>query len=50
MFGDCNVFYDLIAGSYTVLGLVSETGGVRYIEPLAPTEWTADSLAGSGIR
>ena len=50
VFGDCNAFYDLIAGSYTVLGLVSETGGVRYIEPLVQTEWTADSLAGSGIR
>ena len=38
VFGDCNVFYDLIAGTYTVLGLVSETGGVRYIEPLTPTK------------
>lgn len=50
VYGDCNAFYDLIAGSYTMLGLVSETGGVRYIEPLSPTEWTADALAGSGVR
>jgi hypothetical protein len=50
VFGDTNVFYDLIAGTYAVLGLVSETGGVRYIDPPAEKEWTADSLAGAGVR
>lgn len=49
-FGDTNVFYDLIAGTYTVLGLVAETGGVRYIDPPPDKEWTADALAGAGIR
>jgi hypothetical protein len=50
VFGDTNAFYDLIAGTYTMLGLVSETGGVRYIDRLPEKEWTADALAGSGIR
>ena len=50
VFADCNVFYDLIAGAYTVLGLVSETGGVRYIDPPPEKDWTPDALAGSGLR
>jgi hypothetical protein len=31
-------------------GYVAETGGVKYTAPLKDSEWSADALAGSGIR
>ena len=29
---------------------IAETGGVRQTKPLSEREWSADSLAGAGIR
>ena len=42
--------YDLAARIYSLTGFIAETGGLRHTKPLAEREWTADSLAGSGIR
>jgi len=42
--------HDLVAGIYSITGLIAETGGLRHTKPLAEREWTADSLAGTGIR
>ncbi|HJV26996.1 MAG TPA: DUF1329 domain-containing protein [Aromatoleum sp.] len=42
--------YDLVAGIYSLTGFIAETGGMRPMKPLPDREWTADSLAGSGIR
>ena len=42
--------YDLVAGIYSLTGFIAETGGMRQMKPLPDREWTADSLAGSGIR
>ena len=42
--------YDLIARNYSLTGFVAETGGVKHVKPLADREWTADALAGSGVR
>jgi hypothetical protein len=42
--------YDLIARNYSLTGFIAETGGLRHVKPLGDREWTADSLAGSGIR
>jgi hypothetical protein len=42
--------YDLVAGIYSVTGFIAETGGMRQTEPLSEREWSADSLAGAGIR
>ena len=42
--------YDLIARNYSLTGFIAETGGMRQTKPLGDREWTADSLAGSGIR
>ncbi|HTT09880.1 MAG TPA: DUF1329 domain-containing protein [Burkholderiaceae bacterium] len=42
--------YDLIARLYSVTGFIAETGGLRLTKPMADREWTADSLAGAGIR
>lgn len=42
--------YDLIARNYSLTGFIAETGGMKHTKPLADREWTADALAGSGIR
>jgi hypothetical protein len=42
--------YDLVARNYHLTGFIAETGGLRHTKPLPEREWTADSLAGSGIR
>jgi hypothetical protein len=42
--------YDLVSGIYSLTGFIAETGGLRHTKPLADREWTADSLAGTGIR
>lgn len=42
--------YDLVAGIYSLTGFIAETGGLRHTQPLSEREWSADSLAGSGIR
>ncbi len=42
--------YDLISRQYSLTGFIAETGGVRQIKPLPEREWTADALAGAGVR
>ena len=42
--------YDLISRVYSLAGYVAETGGVQFVKPLPDREWTADSLAGAGVR
>jgi hypothetical protein len=42
--------YDLVSRAYSLTGFVAETGGVRYVKAAPDREWTADSLAGAGIR
>jgi hypothetical protein len=42
--------YDLIARLYSLTGYIAETGGLRQTKPLPDREWTADALAGAGIR
>jgi len=42
--------YDLIGGVYAITGYIAETGGLRHSKPLPEREWTADSLAGAGVR
>lgn len=48
----CNAFghYDLIAGIYNLWAWSGETGGDRFIDPLPEKEWTAEAIAGSGLR
>jgi len=47
---DMFTHYDLVARSYALTGFIAETGGLRHTKPLPDREWTADSLAGSGVR
>lgn len=42
--------YDLVARIYSLTGFIAETGGLRHTKPLAEREWSADALAGAGIR
>ena len=46
MFG----IYDLVSGIYSVTGFIAETGGVRQSKGLPEREWSADALAGAGVR
>lgn len=44
-------FYDFATGSYNIIGLLGAYPvGIKYIDPLPEKQWTADALAGSGIR
>jgi hypothetical protein len=47
---DMFTHYDLVARLYAVTGFIAETGGLRHTKPLSDREWTADTLAGAGIR
>jgi len=42
--------YDLIARNYSLTGFIAESGGLKHTKPLPDREWTADALAGSGVR
>jgi hypothetical protein len=47
---DMFTHYDLVARVYAITGFIAETGGLRHTKMLSDREWTADSLAGTGIR
>jgi hypothetical protein len=42
--------YDLVSRIYSLTGFIAETGGLHHTKPLGEREWTADSLAGAGVR
>lgn len=42
--------YDLVSRVYSLTGFIAETGGMRQVKALSEREWTADALAGAGIR
>jgi hypothetical protein len=42
--------YDLVSRIYSLTGFIAETGGLKHTKPLGEREWTADSLAGAGVR
>lgn len=44
------MMYDLISGAYSVIALPGPYGGIKYSEPLSKTDWSSESLTGSGIR
>lgn len=47
---DNHMFYDFVSGSYNITGIYGPYSGVKYIEPLSKAQWSAESLAGAGIR
>ena len=45
-----HMIYHLIANTYNINGIVGPHGGIRYIDALPKTKWSADALAARGIR
>lgn len=43
-------FYNFSVGAYTSSGLTGAYGIYRYVDPLSPASWSAEALAGSGVR
>ena len=43
-------FYDFNSGVYTLDVNIAETGGIKYKAGAPDRDWTADSLAGAGVR
>ncbi|MES2153393.1 MAG: DUF1329 domain-containing protein [Pseudomonadota bacterium] len=42
--------YDFVSGAYNISGMIGPHGGIRYIEPLKASEWSAEALSGAGVR
>jgi hypothetical protein len=50
-FGDTFVIYDFNSGAYNITGLFGPSGGLKYMTELPrDSAWTADALAGNGLR
>jgi len=50
-FADTTVIYDFNSGAYNVTALFGSYGGLKYMTDLPrDSAWTADALAGAGIR
>jgi hypothetical protein len=48
---NAQAFYDFTTGSYNVSGLLGAYGvGLKFIDAMSKSEWSADALAGAGIR
>lgn len=45
-----HMIYDFVSGAYNLTGFSGPHGGVKYTEPLKASEWSSESLAGSGVR
>ena len=45
-----HMVYDLVGGTYNITGVYGPHGGVKYIDKLSKAQWSAESLAGAGIR
>ncbi|MDM0110126.1 DUF1329 domain-containing protein [Variovorax sp. J22R24] len=44
-------FHDFTTGGYNMTGLMGAYGvGLKYTDPMSATAWSADALAGSGVR
>ncbi len=48
--GGLNVFFDFIAGAYSIQGHTGRTGGTKYVDSFPDKDWQPDVLAGAGIR
>jgi len=50
-FADTFVIYDFSSGAYNITGLFGTYGGLKYMTELPrDSAWTADALAGAGVR
>ena len=42
--------HDLVSRIYSLTGFIAETGGLRHTKAASDRDWTADALAGAGVR
>ena len=47
---DNYAMYNFPVGAYTVSGLTGPYYGQNYVDPLPAALWSADALAGAGVR
>ncbi|MES2260216.1 MAG: DUF1329 domain-containing protein [Pseudomonadota bacterium] len=45
-----HMIYDFVSGAYNITGMSGHYVGVKYIDPLKPSEWSAEALSGAGVR
>jgi hypothetical protein len=45
-----HVTYDFVSGTYNLNGFFGPHGGVEYTGGFKPSEWSAETLAGAGVR
>ena len=45
-----HVIYDFVSGAYNLTGMSGPYGGLKYVEPLKPIQWSPEALAGAGVR
>jgi hypothetical protein len=45
-----HVIYDFISGAYNLTGMSGPHGGLKYIDPLKPAQWSPEALSGAGLR
>ncbi len=45
-----HMIYDFVSGTYNITGVSGHFTGVKFIAPLKASEWSAEALAGSGVR
>ncbi|MES2152057.1 MAG: DUF1329 domain-containing protein [Pseudomonadota bacterium] len=45
-----HVIYDFVSGAYNLTGMSGPYGGLKYVDPLKPAQWSPEALSGSGVR
>ncbi len=45
-----HMIYDFVSGAYNLTGFFGPYAGTKYIDPLKPSEWSAEALSGAGVR
>ena len=45
-----HIIYDFVSGAYNITGMYGPHGGLKYIAPLKPSEWSSEALSGAGVR
>ncbi|MES2127168.1 MAG: DUF1329 domain-containing protein [Pseudomonadota bacterium] len=45
-----HMIYDFVAGVYNITGMAGPYYGTRYLDGMKASDWSPDSLAGSGVR
>jgi hypothetical protein len=44
------LIHDFVSGAYSLTGMSGPHGGVKFTDPLKPSQWSPEALSGSGVR